>query len=75
MGKEFRCFKILQMQDWCLYCFDPICFWGIQCQFYHFLPVRSAFALAVPDSRAHTPKIEVFSSQHLVLPTERVCSN
>ena len=25
--------------------------------------------------RAHTPKIEGFSSQNLMLPTERACSN
>ena len=26
-------------------------------------------------SRAHTPKNEVFSSQYLMLPAERACSN
>ena len=40
-------------------------------------PVRRSVrhTLMNPKSRAHTPKIEVFSSQNLVLPTERVCSN
>ena len=29
----------------------------------------------ITDSRAHTPKNEVFSSQYLMLPAERACSN
>ena len=30
---------------------------------------------SVPIVRAHTPKNEVFSSQYLMLPAERACSN